>query len=141
MIPKEHRARQRDALTRRQSQVMRVLHAIGQGSVADVQTALRREKVSLSYASVKSALRGLAREEWLRTSRIGRATVYHPRGSHYENARSAVSRWIRTFFQGDSSAALITFLDAADADLPPSEIARLRRLLDPPPDDSTAPGK
>lgn len=130
MTPKEHRHRQRDALTRRQSQVMRVLHAIGQGSVADVQTALRREKVSLSYASVKSALRGLAREGWLRTSRIGRATVYQPSGSHYENARSAVSRWIRTFFQGDPTAALITFLDAADADLPPDEIERLRRALD-----------
>jgi predicted transcriptional regulator len=123
------RTKDHDALTRRQTQVMRALHVLGSGNVGDVQSQVEKDGVRLSYAAVKSALRGLVEADAVRADRRGRATIYTPRQSQQTLARSAAAHWIRTFFRGDSAAALVTFLDAAEADLDPAELERLRALL------------
>lgn len=118
-----------ESTTRRQTQVLRALHGLGEGTVAAVQAALQRDGLDLSYAAVKSALRGLVQDGVLRTRSVGRATVYASAGTREENARAELTRWLRTFFRGDASAALVTFLDAAEAELSPQEIERLRERL------------
>jgi predicted transcriptional regulator len=113
-------------LSRRERQIMDVLHARGQASAAEVLAALPAPP---GYSAVRALLRILEAKGHLRHRREGARYVYVPRTSPRLARRSALKRVVSTFFQGSVAQAMAALLETADAEVSDAELIRLEQLI------------
>ncbi len=113
-------------LSRRERQIMDVLHAKGQGTAAEVLAALPSPP---GYSAVRALLRILEQKGHVRHRREGARYVYVPRTSPETARRSALKRVVSTFFQGSVARAMAALLETSDADLSDAELSRLQELI------------
>jgi len=113
-------------LSRRERQIMDVLHAKGQASAADVLAALPAPP---GYSAVRTLLRILEEKGHVRHRRQGARYVYVPRTSPELARRSALKRVVSTFFQGSVTQAMAALLETPDTELSDAELSRLQQLI------------
>ena len=113
-------------LSRRERQIMDVVHAKGQASAAEVLAALPAPP---GYSAVRALLRILEAKGHLRHRREGARYVYVPRTSPKLARRSALKRVVSTFFQGSVAQAMAALLETADTGLSDAELIRLEQLI------------
>ncbi len=114
-------------LSRRERQIMDVLHQRECATAAEVQAALPDAP---GYSSVRALLRILEGKGHIKHRREGARYVYLPRGSRETARRSALRRVVATFFQGSVPQAMAALLETADARLPDSELNKLHQMID-----------
>lgn len=113
-------------LTRRESQIMDVLHRRQGATVEDVRGELPDAP---SPSSVRKLLeimieRGLVRREY-----DGPRFVYFPTASPEAASRSALKHLVRTFFNDSPGSAMAALLDLSTSPLSDAEYRRLSTLL------------
>ncbi|HZR17912.1 MAG TPA: BlaI/MecI/CopY family transcriptional regulator [Verrucomicrobiae bacterium] len=113
-------------LSRRERQIMDILHARGAASVAEVQAALPDAP---GYSAVRALLRILEEKGQVKHRVEGAKYVYLARISRQAASRSALKRVVSTFFSGSISQAVAALLQDADARLPEHELERIERLI------------
>jgi BlaI family transcriptional regulator, penicillinase repressor len=114
-------------LSRRERQIMDVLHARGRATAAEVLAALPDPP---SYSAIRALLRILDRKGHVRYVREGRRYIYLPKASPRRARRSALKRMVTTFFQGSVTQAIAALLEQADSELQEAELDRLQQLID-----------
>jgi len=113
-------------LSRRERQIMDILHARGQATAAEVLEGLADPP---SYSAVRALLRILEEKGHAKHRvRQGRY-VYAPRHSPAAAQRWALKRVVATFFQGSAARAMAALLENADTELSEGEAERLRELI------------
>lgn len=117
---------QEQDLSRRERQIMDVLHSRQSASAAEVRAALPDAP---GYSAVRALLRILEEKGHLRHRREGARYVYLPRASRETASRSALERVVSTFFQGSVTQTMAALLETADAQLSDSEWNRLQQLI------------
>ncbi|HEY5914979.1 MAG TPA: BlaI/MecI/CopY family transcriptional regulator [Verrucomicrobiae bacterium] len=113
-------------LSRRERQIMDVLHARGHATAAEVLTALPAPP---GYSAVRALLRILEEKGHVRHRREGARYVYVPRTSPEVARRSALRRVVSTFFQGSVGQAMAALLETADTELSDTDLTRLQTLI------------
>ena len=115
-----------DPLSRRERQIMDIIYARAQASVAEVHQAIPDRP---SYSSIRALMRILERKGHLRHKSVAGRYVYLPIRSRQEASRSALRRLIETFFEGSAERAMAAMIESSDA--PPSreQLDRLERLI------------
>ncbi|MGA2659325.1 MAG: BlaI/MecI/CopY family transcriptional regulator [Verrucomicrobiota bacterium] len=113
-------------LSRRERQIMDVVHAKGQASAAEVLAALPAPP---GYSAVRALLRILEAKGHLRHRREGARYVYVPRTSPKLARRSALKRVVSTFFQGSVAQAMAALLETADTEVSDAELIKLEQLI------------
>src|SRR5215510_4267988 len=113
-------------LSRRERQIMDVLHAKQLATAAEVRVALPDPP---SYSAVRALLRILEEKGYARHREEGSRYVYLPRVSKQTASRSALKRVVATFFQGSVSQAMAALLEKADAELSDAELDQLERII------------
>jgi len=113
-------------LSRRERQIMDVLHAKGQASAAEVLAALPAPP---GYSAVRALLRILEEKGHLKHRREGARYVYVPRTSPKVARRSALKRVVSTFFQGSVAQAMAALFETADTGLSDAELSKLEELV------------
>lgn len=113
-------------LSRRERQIMDVLHARGQATAAEVLTALPEPP---GYSAVRALLRILEEKGYAKHHREGARYVYLPRTSPEAARRSALKRVVSTFFQGSVTQAMAALLETAETKLSDKELTRLQQLI------------
>src|SRR5690348_8874455 len=113
-------------LSRRERQIMDVLHARGAANAAEVQAALPDPP---SYSAVRALLRILEDKGHVKHRVEGAKYVYLARASRQAATRSALKRVVSTFFAGSVSQAVAALLEAGDAQLSESELEKLEKLI------------
>src|SRR5579859_1447610 len=113
-------------LSRRERQIMDVLHANQQATAAEVLTALPDAP---SYSAVRALLRILEEKGHVRHRREGARYVYLPRTSPESARRSALKRVVATFFQGSVAQTMAALLETADTELSDNELNHLQQLI------------
>jgi predicted transcriptional regulator len=113
-------------LSRRERQIMDVLHARGQATAAEVLDALPEPP---SYSAVRALLRILEEKGHARHRREGARYVYVPSTSPETARRSALRRVVSTFFQGSVTQAMAALLENADTQISDSELTKLQQLI------------
>lgn len=116
-----------EQLSRRERQIMDVLHARGQATAAEVLEALADPP---SYSAVRALLRILEQKGHVKHRNEKGRYVYAPRTSRETARRSALKRVVSTFFQGSVAQAMAALLESADAELSGAEMDRLQGLID-----------
>ena len=114
-------------LSRREHQIMDVLHRHRRASAAEVRAALPDPP---SYSAVRALLRILENKGHLKHAKDGARYVYQPRISRESARRSALKRLVSTFFAGSVTQAVAALLDQADTRLSGSELARLEQMIE-----------
>jgi predicted transcriptional regulator len=113
-------------LTRRERQIMEILHARGQATAADVHQALPD---SPSYSAVRALLRILEDKGHVKHRREGLRYVHLPTEQRARASRSALRRVVRTFFGGSAPLAVAALLESADTELSSAEIDKLQKII------------
>ena len=114
------------ALSRRERQIMDVLHTKRQATAAEVLAALPAPP---GYSAVRTLLRILEEKGHVRHRREGARYVYVPRTSPEIARRSALKRVVSTFFQGSVAQTMAALLETADTELSDTELTRLQQLI------------
>jgi predicted transcriptional regulator len=115
-----------EKLTRREREIMDVLHAIGDhASAGDIRTRLTDPP---SYSAVRAMLVKLEAKGYVRHREEGLRYVYTPTSSRAAARRAAWQSLVRTFFGGSAGQAVTALLkQEAWTD---AELDALRREID-----------
>lgn len=114
-------------LSRRERQIMDVLHANGQATAAEVLAALPDPP---GYSAVRALLRILEGKGHVRHRREGARYVFVSCTSPEIARRSALQRVVSTFFQGSVTQTMATLIETTDARLSEAELTQLQKLID-----------
>jgi predicted transcriptional regulator len=112
-----------DSLTRRERQVMDILHRRGESSVADIMAELPDPP---TYSAVRSILRILGEKELIGYREDGPRYLYFPARPTERVREDALEHVVRTYFAGSTEQAVTALLRMTDADLNDAEMQRLR---------------
>jgi BlaI family penicillinase repressor len=114
-------------LSRRERQIMDVIHARSQATAAEVLAALPDPP---SYSAVRALLRILEEKGHLKHRNEGARYVYLPRISRQAASRSALQRVVSTFFAGSVAQTMAALLESADTDLGEPELQKLMQMIE-----------
>ena len=114
-----------DQLSRRERQIMDIVYARGQVTVAEVTSAIPDPP---SYSAVRALLRILEEKGHLRHQQDGPRYVFLPTVSRDRARRSALRNLVRTFFDGSSAQAAAALIDQAQ--LSDDDFNRLADAID-----------
>ena len=114
------------ALSRRERQVLDVLHRLGRASAADVRAALADPP---SDSAVRTHLRILEEKGHVQHDQDGPRYVYRPTVPREAAGRTALRHLMRTFFDDAPDRAVAALLDETAADLSDADLDRLDALI------------
>jgi BlaI family penicillinase repressor len=113
-------------LTRRESQIMAIVHRRKRASVEDIRAELPDAPTPSSVRKLLDIMieRGLLRREY-----DGPRFVYFPAATEQDASRSALKQLVRTFFNDSPGSAMAALLDISGKPLSEEEYKRLNTLL------------
>jgi predicted transcriptional regulator len=115
-----------DPLSRRERQVMDILHRRAEATVAEIMTELPDPP---TYSAVRSVLRILGEKNLIRYKEDGPRYVYYPAQATETTRDDALAHVVRTYFAGSPEQAVTALLRMSDVDMNDTEIARLREKI------------
>ena len=118
--PAEHK------LSRRERQIMDVLHQRQRASAAEIRESLADPP---SYSTVRALLRILEEKGHIRHAEKDLRYVYFPTASRRHARRAAVRHLVETFFDGSAAQTVATLLDPSTARMSESELDRISELI------------
>jgi predicted transcriptional regulator len=113
-------------LTRRESQIMEILHRRRRATVEEIRDELPDAS---SPSSVRKLLDIMIERGLLGREYDGPRFVYFPAVKPEAASRSALKGLVRTFFNGSPGSAMVALLDMNDESLSDEEYHRLRVWL------------
>lgn len=113
-------------LSRRERQVMEVLHRRGESTVTDILQALPDPP---TYSAVRSILRILGEKKLIAYREDGPRYVYFPAKPTDKARDDVLAHVVRTYFAGSTEQAVTALLRLSDADVSEAELARLREKI------------
>lgn len=114
-----------DPLSRRERQILDILYAKGTATAAEVLDALPDPP---SYSAVRALLRILEDKGHARHEAQGTRYVYLPMVPRERARNSALSRIVKTFFDGSAAQAAAALVDSGS--LSDDELAKLSSLIE-----------
>jgi Predicted transcriptional regulator len=110
------------ALSRRERQVMDILHRRRVATVAEIMADLPDPP---TYSAVRSVLRILGEKKLINHKEDGPRYVYYPAESTESARDDMLAHVVRTYFAGSPEQAVTALLRIADVDLEDAEVKRL----------------
>ena len=115
-------------LTDGEARLMTVLWELNHATVAQVVRALGPRRI-VNHSTVQTMLRILETKGYVAHRKSGRAFVYRPVLDQKHARRKALTHLVQRLFNNSPSLLVLNVLE--DERIDPSEIERLRKLLDP----------
>ena len=114
-------------LSRRERQIMDILHRRGRATVAEVLSELTGEP---AYSTVRAQLRVLEEKGHVRHEEEQLRYVYLPAQSHRMASRSALKHVLDTFFQGSPEQVVEALLGKDGSGVSRDELDRIADLVE-----------
>ncbi len=115
-----------DPLTRREREIMDILHRRGRATAHEVLDDLADPP---SYSAVRTFLRLLEERGHVRHEQDGPRYVYTPTVARHEAQRSALTHLVDTFFDGSVEDAVATLVESSKPKLSAQELDRIAALI------------
>ena len=113
-------------LTRRERQVMDILHRRGESTVAEIMAELPDPP---TYSAVRSILRILGEKQLIAFREDGPRYVYFPSAPTEQAQAEVLDHVVRTYFAGSTEQAVTALLRLADTALSETELQALRERI------------
>ncbi len=114
-------------LSRRERQVMDILHRRREATVAEIMDDLPDPP---TYSAVRSVLRILGERGLVRYKEDGPRYVYSPSIATEAAREDVLAHVVRTYFGGSPEQAVTALLRMSDADIGAQDLDRLRKTID-----------
>ena len=114
-------------LSRREREILDILHRIGKASVQDVCDEM---ETAPSYSSVRSTLGILVEKGIAKSEEDGKRYLYSAAESSQDAAKSAVQKLVHTFFGGSFEGVVRTFLSDKETKITDEELDMLSKLIE-----------
>jgi predicted transcriptional regulator len=114
-------------LSRRERQIMDILHRRGRATVTEVMSELSGEP---AYSTVRAQLRVLEEKGHVRHEEEQLRYVYLPAQSHRVASRSALKHVLDTFFQGSPEQIVEALLGKDGSGVSRDELDRIADLIE-----------
>lgn len=114
--------KRRPGLSRRERQIMDVLHRRGEAAVAEVMEDMPDPP---SYSAVRATLRILEEKGHVVHREDGPRYVYAPAVPREEARQAALRHVVRTFFGGSAEEAAVALLGMSDVAMTDGDLERL----------------
>ena len=115
-----------NALSRRERQVMDILHRRSEATVAEIMAELPDPP---TYSAVRSVLRILGEKNLIRYKEDGPRYVYYPAQDTEEARDDVLAHVVRTYFAGSPEQAVTALLRMSDVDMKADDVERLRATI------------
>ena len=115
-----------DPLTRREREIMDILHRRGRATAHEVLDDLADPP---SYSAVRTFLRLLEERGHVRHEQDGPRYVYTPTVARREAQRSAMAHLVETFFDGSVEDAVATLVESSKPKLSAQKLDRIAALI------------
>jgi predicted transcriptional regulator len=112
-------------LSRRERQIMDIIHRLGKATATEVMEALPDPP---SYSAVRALLRMMEDKGYLRHETDGAKYVYLPTLAREKARQSALKQMVQTFFDGSTEQAVAALLSKSK--LKQDELDRLSVLIE-----------
>ena len=126
MPKKEEASSGPSALSRRESQVMDILHRRTGATVAEIMADLPDPP---TYSAVRSVLRILGEKGLIKHREDGPRYIYYPAQSTETAREDVLAHVVRTYFGDSPEQAMTALLRMSDADMSDSDVKRLRAII------------
>lgn len=110
-------------LSRRERQVMEILHRHGESTVTEIMQALPDPP---TYSAVRSVLRILTEKELVGHREDGPRYVYFPTLPTDKTREDVLAHVVQTYFSGSTEQAVTALLRLSDASIGNADLDRLR---------------
>jgi BlaI family transcriptional regulator, penicillinase repressor len=110
-------------LSRRERQVMEILHRRGESTVTEIMQALPDPP---TYSAVRSVLRILTEKELIGHREDGPRYVYFPTLPTDKTREDVLAHVVQTYFSGSTEQAMTALLRLSDAAIGNADLDRLR---------------
>lgn len=117
----------RPPLTRREREIMDILHRLRRATAHEVQENLPDPP---SYSAVRALLRLLEERGHIKHVEEGQKYVYSPVTPPGEARRSALSQVVKTFFGGSIEQAVTALVDSSKPRLTQEELDRIAQVVE-----------
>lgn len=124
-LPMQKKAK--EALSRRERQIMDILYLKTNATVAEVLEELPDPP---SYSAVRALLRILEIKGHVKHRSEGPRYIFAPVISREKAKRSALEHLLKTFFNGSTEKAVASLIDVSKDHLSDEQLDRLSRLID-----------
>ena len=114
-------------LSRRERQIMDVIYALGQASVADVINGIPQPP---TRTAVRTLLRILEEKGHLKHRKDGVRNIYRSHRPRSGAGRSAMKRVLNTFYDNSVEQAVAAYLSDPKAKVSKNELERLASLIE-----------
>ena len=114
------------ALSRRERQVMDILHRRAEATVAEIMAELPDPP---TYSAVRSVLRILGEKNLIRYKEDGPRYVYFPAQDTAEARDDVLAHVVKTYFAGSPEQAVTALLRMSDVDMKDADVERLRDTI------------
>jgi BlaI family transcriptional regulator, penicillinase repressor len=115
-----------DDLSRRERQVIEILHRRREATVAEIMTELPDPP---TYSAVRSILRILGEKGLVVFKEDGPRYVYMPAEPTEQAREDVLKHVVQTYFAGSAEQAMTALLRVSDADMSDDELAALRERI------------
>jgi predicted transcriptional regulator len=116
-----------EKLSRREREIMDLVYRMGEATAGEVRKGLAEPP---GYSAVRATLRILEEKGHLKHRRDGRRYVFSPTVSAKTVRRSAMTKLVKTFFDGSPEQAVAALLDMSAKDLSAEELARIGEMIE-----------
>ena len=113
-------------LSRRERQIMDVIYARGQATVAQVRAALPDAP---GYSAVRALLRILEKKGHVQHRCEDGKFIYMPQQARTEAGKSALRRLVETFFDSSASKTVAALLAGSDATLSDEQLDEMSDMI------------
>ncbi|HET9636516.1 MAG TPA: BlaI/MecI/CopY family transcriptional regulator [Gemmatimonadaceae bacterium] len=114
------------ALSRRENQVMDILHRRTGATVAEIMADLPDPP---TYSAVRSVLRILGEKGLIKHREDGPRYIYYPAQSTETAREDVLAHVVRTYFGDSPEQAMTALLRMSDADMSDADVKRLRAII------------
>jgi predicted transcriptional regulator len=116
-----------ESLTRRERQIMDILHRRGRATAHEVLEDLADPP---SYSAVRALMRLLEERGHIKHEQEGTRYVYRPVATKGDARRSALAHVVHTFFAGSVEQTVAALVESPRSKLSRDELDRLAALID-----------
>ena len=115
------------SLSRREREIMDILHRLGRATAGDVMTELTG---SPAYSTVRAQLRVLEDKGHLRHGEQNLRYVYYPAKSRQVVQKSVLQHLVHTFFEGSAEKVVATLIGQERVKVSDEELDRIAEIID-----------
>ena len=113
-------------LSRRERQIMDILYELGEATAQDV---MQRLPDPPSYSAVRAMLRKLEDKRHIQHKEVGAKYVFYPVVNHEQASRNAISRLVKTFYDGSAAQAVNALLGMSFEDISKEELEQIESMI------------